>query len=48
MLHAGTSVYGNREFGILREAQGGLFLLFAALIVMLAAVLYFVEKKHGA
>lgn len=47
LMHAGINAFGNLGFGMPMEVHGGLFAFFAVLIVMLAAVLFFVEKRNN-
>ncbi|MGM0431366.1 MAG: CPBP family intramembrane glutamic endopeptidase [Spirochaetota bacterium] len=45
LMHASINAFGNLGFGIPMEVHGGLFVLFAALIIVFAGTLYFVEKN---
>ena len=45
LMHAGMNAFADLGFGIPMQVHGGLIALLAVLIIMLAAVLYFVERK---
>ncbi len=46
LLHAGINAFGNLGFGIPMTVHRGLIALCVVLIMMLAAVLYFVERRR--